>query len=102
MHQPPDTPTEPADLEALGTELSALGCKTILITGENRQPCLHVLNPQTPTITRRIYAQADFFWTPPAQPLGPRTAIPDTAQHIAHTLALTRTAPHPPERNTAA
>jgi hypothetical protein len=99
-----ETDADPADLEALGTELSALGCKTILITGEGRQACLHVLNPLAPAISKRIYAQADFFWWPPTQPIGPRTAIPATASVIARAISVspTRTAPHPSGRNTAA
>jgi hypothetical protein len=105
-HHPdtPDTHTARADLEALGTELSNLGGKTILVTGDNRLPCLHVVNPQAPSMTRRIYAQADFFWWPPAQPIGPRTAIPATAQQIARALSInpTRTTTGTSGRNTAA
>jgi hypothetical protein len=97
------TRAERADLETLGTQLSALGGKTILVTGEDRRPCLHVLNPLAPAISKRIYAQADFFWWPPAEPVGPRTAIA-AASVIARALAIgpTQTAPQPPGRNTAA
>lgn len=104
MHEPPDARTEQADLETLGTELSALGCKTILITGDDRLPCLHALNPQAPAISRRIYAQAGFFWWLAAQPIGPRTAIPAAATHIARALAITPTPTTSPTpgRSTAA
>jgi hypothetical protein len=104
MSHHPDTTkahTEQADLETLGTELSALGCKTILITGDDRLPCLHVLNPQAPDISKHIYAQAEFFWWLPAQPIGPRTAIAATASLIADALSIapTRTTPHTARRN---
>lgn len=106
MSHHPDTDPHAvkADLEALGVALSALGGKTILVTGDDRLPCLHVLNPQAPTISKRIYAQPGFFWWPPAQPIGPRTDIPAIATLIARTLSIspTQTAPHQPGRNTAA
>jgi hypothetical protein len=93
--QPPNTPAaessqaEKDDLESLGTELSALGCKNILTTGEGRQPRLDVINPMAPTISRHLYAQADYFFWPTAEPIAPRTAIPAAATLIARTLALT-------------
>jgi hypothetical protein len=88
------------DLKCLGAELSALGCKTILTTGEGRQPRLDVLNPQARTLSRRIHAQADyFFWGTTTEPIAPRTAIPAAANLIARTLATTptraRPEPHP-------
>jgi hypothetical protein len=106
-HQPDrttDTYTERADLEALGAELSALGCKTILTTGEGRQPRLDVLNPLAPAISRRIYAQADYFFWPGAEPIAPRTAVPAAANLIARALAATptRTAARTPGRSPAA
>jgi hypothetical protein len=107
-HQPDratDTHTERADLEALGAELSALGCKTILTTGEGRQPRLDVLNPLAPAISRCIYAQADyFFWRTTAEPIAPRTAVPAAANLIARALAATpiRTAARTPGRSPAA
>lgn len=82
------TRTERADLEALGTELSALGCKTVLTAGEGRQPRLDVLNPLAPTLGRRIHAQADYFlWWPAAEPIAPRAAIPAAANLIARALS---------------
>jgi hypothetical protein len=95
MPTTPETATgtqhEQADLEALATALSALGCKTILTTGENRQPHLDVLNPQAPTISRRIYAQADYFWWSTIEPIALRTAIPAAVSAIARALAATPT-----------
>lgn len=82
------TLAEQADLEILGTKLSALGGKTILTTGEGRQPHLDVLNPLAPTISKRIHAQADYFWWPTAEPIAPRTSIPTAASLIAGALAL--------------
>jgi hypothetical protein len=86
-----DTRTEQADLESLGAELSALGCKTILTTGAGRQPRLDVLNPLAPTISRRIHAQADYFWWPTAEPIAARTAIPAAARRIARALSVSLT-----------
>jgi hypothetical protein len=100
-----DTRTERADLESLGAELSALGCKTILTTGEGRQPRLDVLNPLAPSISKRIHAQADYFFWPNADPIAPRAAIPAAANLIAHALAATsptRTTPHTPRRSPVA
>ena len=100
-----DTHTERADLESLGAELSALGCKTILTTGEGRQPRLDVLNPLAPAIGKRIHAQADYFFSwPTAEPIAPRTAIPAAANLIAHALATTptRAAARTPGRSPAA
>jgi hypothetical protein len=90
-----DIRAEQADLETLGAELSALGCKTILTTGEGRLPRLDVINPQAPTISKHIRARADYFWWPTAEPIAPRTAIPAAANLIAHALATT------PRRNQA-
>jgi hypothetical protein len=90
--------TESADLELLATELSALGCKTILTTGEGRQPRLDVLNPLAPALSKNIYAQADYFFWPAAQPIAPHTAIPATANLIAHALATTPATARPPKR----
>jgi hypothetical protein len=99
-----DSRTERADLESLGTELSALGCKTILTTGEGRQPRLDVLNPLAPTVCQHIRAQADYFFWPTAEPIAPRTAIPSAATLIAHALAISpsRDTPRTPGRNSAA
>ena len=84
-----DGQTERADLESLGAELSALGCKTILTSGEGRQPRLDVLNPLAPAISKRIHAQADYFWWPNvAEPIAPRTAIPAAANLIARALVI--------------
>lgn len=103
----PATPTsnihpEQADLEALADELSALGCKTILTTGEGRQPCLDVLNPLAPALSKHIYAQADYFWWPTAQPIALRTAIPAAANLIAHALATTSPTTHTPSQTSPA
>jgi hypothetical protein len=84
----PDTCTEKTDLEALGTELSTLGCKTVLTTGEGRKPRLDVINPLAPTISNHICAQADYFWWPTAEPVALRTAIPAAANLIAHALSI--------------
>jgi hypothetical protein len=84
-----DTHLEQADLKTLGDELSALGCKTILTTGEGRRPRLDVLNPLAPALSKHIYAQADYFWWPAAQPIAPRTAILAAANLIARALATT-------------
>lgn len=108
--QPRETPApQPAqderdDLEALGAALSALGGKTILVTGDDRLPCLHVLNPLAPAVSKHIYAQPGFFWWPPAQPIGPRTDIPAIATLIARALSISpsRTADRTPGRNPAA
>jgi hypothetical protein len=89
------TQAERDDLESLGTELSALGCKTILTTGEDRQPRLDVINPMAPTISRHLYAQADYFFWPTAEPIAPRTAIPAAASLIARTLAVAATPTRP-------
>ena len=88
----PSTQPEQADLETLGTALSAIGCKTILTTGEDRQPCLDVINPQARAASRRIYAQADYFWWPTAEPIALRTEIPAAANLIAAALGSSR--PH--------
>lgn len=40
------------------------------------------MNPLAPTISKRIYAEPDFFWWPPAQPIGPRGNIPAVASVI--------------------
>jgi hypothetical protein len=98
---PSTTPhTEQADLETLGAELSALGCKTVLTTGESRQPRLDVLNPLAPTLSRRIYAQADYFFWSSAEVIAPRTAIA-AASLIARALATSRR-PAPPAGRTHA
>jgi hypothetical protein len=100
-----DIQSERADLETLGTELSALGCKTILTTGDGRQPRLDVINPLAPTISQHIRAQADyFFWPTTAEPIAPRTAIPAAANLIARALSITPTqaTPQPPGRSPAA
>lgn len=89
--QTTNTHTEQADLETLGSELSALGCKTILTTGEDRQPRLDVLNPLAPAISQHIHAQADYFFWPTAEPIAPRTAIPVAATRIAYALAISPT-----------
>jgi hypothetical protein len=90
--------SERADLEALGTALSALGGKTILTTGEGRQPRLDVVNPRARSISRRIHAQADYFWWPTAEPIALRAEIPAAATLIAAALGLT----HAPETSPAA
>lgn len=99
-----DTRAERADLEDLGAELSALGCKTILTSGEGRQPRLDVLNPLAPTICQHVHAQADYFFWPTAEPIAPRTAIPSAASRIASALAIapSRSAPRSPGRTPAA
>jgi hypothetical protein len=100
-----DSQAAQADLESLGTELSALGCKTILTTGEGRSPRLDVLNPLAPTISKHIYAQADYFWWPTAEPIAPRTAIPAAANLVARALATigsARTASRTPGRTPVA
>jgi hypothetical protein len=102
MHPPAaDAQAERADLETLGDELSALGCKTILTTGEGRQPRLDVLNPLAPAISKRIHAQADYFFWPTAEPIAPRTAVPAAANLIARALAAQAT-PRTPGRSPAA
>jgi hypothetical protein len=99
-----DTQAERDDLQSLGTELSALGCKTVLTTGEGRQPRLDVLNPLAPAISKHVYAQADYFFWPTAEPIAPRTAIPAAANLIAHALSAgpPRSATRTPRRGPAA
>jgi hypothetical protein len=79
---------EQTDLETLGTALGLLGCKTILTTGQGRQPCLDVLNPQARTSSTRIRAQADYFWWPTAEPIALRSEILAAASHIADALGV--------------
>lgn len=50
-----------------------------------------MINPQARTLTRRIHAQADYFWWPTAEPIALRTEIPTAATLIADTLGLTHT-----------
>jgi hypothetical protein len=42
----------------------------------------------TPSTSKHVYAQADYFWWPTAQPIAPRTAIPAAANLIAHALSI--------------
>jgi hypothetical protein len=78
-----------------------LGCKTILTTGEGRQPRLDVLNPLTPSVSRCVHAQADYFFWPSAEPIAPRTAVPAAANLIARALAAQAT-PRVPGRSPVA
>ncbi|HEY3732505.1 MAG TPA: hypothetical protein VGL63_01185 [Streptosporangiaceae bacterium] len=82
-----DADAEITDLEKLATELGPRGCKTILTTRDGRIPQLDVLNPQAPALTCRIYAQADYFWWPHAEPIASRDDIHAAADAIARTLA---------------
>lgn len=88
MHTTDTQETAATDLETLGDELSALGCKTVLTTGEGRQPRLDVLNPLAPALSKHICAQADYFFWPTADPIAPRTAIPAAANLIARALSI--------------
>ncbi|HEY3733733.1 MAG TPA: hypothetical protein VGL63_07435 [Streptosporangiaceae bacterium] len=78
------TQAEQADLERLAAELSTRGLKTMLVTGDGRPPCLHVVNPEAAALSERVFAQADFFWWPWAQVIDRRD------QPAAAAAAITR------------
>jgi hypothetical protein len=51
-----------ADLETLGTELSALGYHATVQTLAGRMPYLHVRNPDASAAGEQVYVQGDSFW----------------------------------------
>jgi hypothetical protein len=51
-----------ADLERLAAELRQRGLRAKLCTSAGKLPYLHVRNPETRALSKRVYAQADSFW----------------------------------------
>lgn len=86
-----ETQSEKDDLAKLATALAPLGCKTVLVTSEDRPPSLDVINPDAGS--ERIRAQADFFWWPTARVIAFRHQPATAAQIIARTLAAFGPAP---------
>jgi hypothetical protein len=78
--------TEQADLARLADALAPHGCKTVLVTREDKMPCLDVIHPDAGELSERVYAQADFFWYAWAEVITRRDEPAAAAQAIARAL----------------
>jgi hypothetical protein len=64
MHATDTQTTATDDLTRLAAELSARGCKTVLTTGEARQPRLDVSNPRAALLAETVYVtDGSFCWS---------------------------------------
>jgi hypothetical protein len=85
---PTDTQAEQDDLDRLGAELVTRGYHAQLATPHGRLPYLDVRNPQAAVMSEHIYAQADAFFWPWAEPIAGRGQISAAADIITRVLRV--------------
>jgi hypothetical protein len=86
MHATDTQTTGTDDLTRLAAELSARGCKTVLSTGEGRQPRLDVSNPRAALLSETVYvADGAFCWSW-QEPIAPVADVSTAAGILARVL----------------
>ena len=74
--------------DTLAAELRRRGYDAKLIAPEEREPWLAVRNPQVPMLAETVLAQANWFWWPWRDRIGPAD-VPAAADRVLRVLAAT-------------
>lgn len=77
---------ETADLERLGTELTALGYHAQVRTLASRLPYLDVRNPRASVLSEQVYVQGGSYWWSWAERIAPRDQVTTAAEILARVL----------------
>lgn len=83
----PDDQAVLDDLDKLAAALTERGYLAQVCTPAGRLPFLHARNSQVSALSERIFAQADNFFWPWAEPIAARDQVTEAAATIARVLA---------------